>query len=45
MALISRLDGTPPVESISAEVLPDGGRVRMAPEMRMTRLEGRWQFF
>ncbi len=45
IAIVTRLDGGPPVDAVSDGEDALGFMVRLAPDIRMTRLDGRWQLF
>jgi len=45
IAIVTRIDGSSPVEAISDGKDDMDFVQRLAPEVRMTRLEGRWQLF
>jgi len=45
VALVTRLDGSAPVTAVSEGVDADGFMMQLAPDLRMTRLDGRWQLF
>lgn len=45
VAIVTRLDGSPPVDAITKEKDSLDAMQRMAPDLRLTRLGGRWQFF
>jgi hypothetical protein len=45
IAIVTRLDGEPPIDAVSDGPDAYGFTTRLAPDIRLTRLDGRWQLF